>query len=101
MVKFKGWSALVIALLVANTQTLFLLKTVDTTSSTNFNSQLIVTRGTVEQTECEAKILRNKRTHKFIRRSRLFRDFAKSSFYDNHQFLVYVLYADDVPFFKV
>ena len=80
MVKFKGRSALVIALLVANTQTLFLLKTVDPTSSTNFNSQLIVTRGTVEQTECEAKILRNKRTHKFIRRSRLLRDFAKSSF---------------------
>ena len=69
----------------------------DPTSSTNFNSHLFVTRGTVEQTECKAKILRNKRTHKFIRRSRLFRDFAKSSFYDNHQFLVYILYADDVP----
>ena len=84
MVKFKGRSALVIAILVANTQETFLLKTVDPTSSTNFNSKLIVTRGTVVQTECEAKILRNKRTHKFIRRSALFRDFAKSSFYDNH-----------------
>ena len=62
----------------------FLLKTVDPTSSTNFNSQVLVTLGTVVQTECEAKILRNKRTHKFIRRSTLFRDFAKSSFYDNH-----------------
>ena len=84
MVKFKGRSALVIALLVANTQKKFLLKTVDPTSSTNFKSQLLVTRGTVVQTECEAKILRNKRTHKFIRRSTLFRNFAKSSFYDNH-----------------
>ena len=84
MVKFKGRSALVIALLVANTQEKFLLKTVDPTSSTNFNSHLVATRGTVVQTECEAKILRNKRTHKFIRRSTLFRDFAKSSFYDNH-----------------
>ena len=84
MVKFKGRSALVIALLVANTQKKFLLKTVDPTSSTNFNSQMFVTRGTVVQTEYEAKILRNKRTHKFIRRSTLFRDFAKSSFYDNY-----------------
>ena len=84
MVKFKGRSALVIAILVANTQETFLLKTVDPTSSTNFNSQLFVALGTVVQTECEAKISRNKRTHKFIRRSTLFRDFAKSSFYDNH-----------------
>ena len=101
MVKFKGRPALAIGLLVANTQNKFLLKTVDPTSSTNFNGHVLATLGTVVQTECEAKILRNKRTHKFIRRSRLFRDFAKSSFYDNHQFLVYVLYADDVPFFKV
>ena len=57
-----------IALLVANTQTIFLLKTVDPTSSTNFNSHLLVTRATVVQTECEAKILRNKRTHKLILR---------------------------------
>ena len=84
MVKFKGRSALVIALLVAKTQKKFLLKTVDPTSSTNFNSQMFVARGTVVQTEYEAKILINKRTHKFIRRSTLFRDFAKSSFYDNH-----------------
>ena len=73
-----------IAILIAKTKKKFLLKTVDPTSSTNFNSQLFVTRGTVVQTECEAKILRNKRTHKFIRRSTLFRDFAKSSFYDYH-----------------
>ena len=84
MVKFKGRSALVIALLVAERQKKFLLKTVDPTSSTNFNREIIVTRGTVVQTECEAKILRNERTDKFIRRPTLFRDFAKSSFYDNH-----------------
>ena len=84
MVKFKGRSALVLALVVANAQEKFLLKTVDPTSSTNFKSHLFVARGTVVQTECEAKILRNKRTHKFIRRSTLFRDFAKSSFYENH-----------------
>ena len=84
MVTFKGGSALVIALVVAETQEKFLLKTVDPTSSINFNRQLFVTLGTVVQTECEATILRNKRTHKFIRRSTLFRDFAKSSFYDNH-----------------
>ena len=66
--KFPGRSALVIALLVANTQTLFMLKTVDPTSSTNFNRQPLVTRATVVQTECEAKTLRNKRTHKLILR---------------------------------
>ena len=73
-----------IALVVAKTQENFLLKTVDPTSSMNLNSHILVTLGTVVQTECEATILRNKRTHKFIRRSTLFRDFAKSSFYDNH-----------------
>ena len=54
MVKLKGRSALVLALLVADTQTRFLLKTVSPTSSTNF-TQLIVTHATVVQTECEAK----------------------------------------------
>ena len=68
MVKLKGRSALVIALLVANTQTILMLKTVDPTSSTNFNSQPLVTCATVVQTECEAKTLRNNRTHKLILR---------------------------------
>ena len=68
MVKFKGRSALVIALLVANTQKKFLLKTVDPTSSTNFTCQLLVTCATVVQTECETEILRNKRTNKLILR---------------------------------
>ena len=57
-----------ITLLVANAQTIFLLKNVDPTSSTNFNSNILVTRATVVQTEFEAKILRNKRTHKLILR---------------------------------
>ena len=55
MVKFSGRSALVIALLVANTQTRFLLKTVDPTSSTSFFNHLVVIRATVLQTECNAK----------------------------------------------
>ena len=54
--KFSGRSALVIALLVANTQTRFLLKTVDPTSSTSFFNHLVVIRATVLQTECNAKI---------------------------------------------
>ena len=58
MVKLKERSALVITLLVANAQTIFLLKNVDPTSSTNFNSHLLVTRATVVQTEFEAKIFK-------------------------------------------
>ena len=53
--KFSGRSALVIALLVANTQTRFLLKTVDPTSSTSFLNHLVVICATVLQTECNAK----------------------------------------------
>ena len=56
MVKLKRRSALVIALVIANTQQKFLLKTVDPTSSTNF-AQLHVTHATVVQTECETNIL--------------------------------------------
>ena len=67
-VKFTEWSALVIALLVANTQRRFLRKTVDHTVSTNFSSLENVICVTVVQTECRAKILGNKRTHKLILR---------------------------------
>ena len=51
MVKFPGRSALVIALLVANTQKRFLLKAVDPTLSTNFITHLFVTHATVAQIE--------------------------------------------------
>ena len=57
MVKLSGWFALVIALLVADTQGIFLCKTVDPTSSTNF-TYLVVPHATVVQTEYEAIILR-------------------------------------------
>ena len=83
MVKFKGRSALVIALLVADTQHIFLWKTVDPTSSTNF-FHLLVPHAIVEQSECEAKTPTNKTTYELILRYTYFRDFAKSSFYDNH-----------------
>ena len=53
--KFSGRFASVIALLVANTQMRFLLKTVDPTSSTSFFNHLVVIRATVLQTECNAK----------------------------------------------
>lgn len=83
--KFEGWSALVIALLVADSQRRFLWKTVDHTISTNFSGLKAVIRVTVAKTECKAKkILRNRRTHKLILRYRYFRGFAKSSLYDNH-----------------
>ena len=49
--KFPGWSALVIALLVADTQTRFLLKAVDPTLSTNFITHVSVTHATVVQIE--------------------------------------------------
>ena len=58
MVRFKGRSALVIALLVANTQQKFMSKTVDPTSSTNLKSHVFVTYATVVQTECKANVLR-------------------------------------------
>ena len=57
MVKFKGKFALVIVTKVANTLKLFLWKTVDLTSSTNFSARLVVPHATVVQTECEANIL--------------------------------------------
>ena len=85
--KFAGRSALVIALLVANTQLIFLSKTVDPTSSTNF-FHLIVPHAIVEQSECEANTSTNKRTYELILRYTYFRDFAKSSFYDNHYFFL-------------
>ena len=55
MVKSKARSALVIALLVANTLHKFLLKTVDPTSSTKFFTHLVVIRAIVARTKCEAK----------------------------------------------
>ena len=58
MVKFTRRSALVIVFLVVETWGKFLWKTVDPTSSTSFNSHLLVTHATVVQTECEANILR-------------------------------------------
>ena len=73
-----------IALLVANSITRFLWKTVDHTISTNFSGLKAVLRVTVAQTECKAKNLRNRRTHKLILRYRYFGGFAKSSLYDNH-----------------
>ena len=79
-VKFTGRSALVIALLVANTQTWFLLKFVDPTLSTNFITHQGVAHATVVQTECEAKNSRNKRAHKLILGYTYLRDFAKSCF---------------------
>ena len=82
--KLKGRSALVIALPVANIKSRFQLKIVDPTSSINLTTHRVVTSATVVQTECEAKNSRNKRTHKLILRNTYFRDFAKSSFYDNH-----------------
>ena len=54
--KFTAVSALVIALLAANTQKLLLWKTVNPTSSTNF-AHLLVAHATVAQTEYEANIL--------------------------------------------
>ena len=77
MVKFAERCALVIAMLVANTQRRFLWKTVDPTSSTNF-FHLLVPHVTVEQSECEAKNSTNKRTYKLILRYTYFRDLAKS-----------------------
>ena len=87
MVKFKGRSALVIALLVANSQHIFLWKTEDPTSSTNF-FHLFVPHAILEQSECEAKTSTNKRTYELILRYTYFWDFAKSSFYDNHYFFL-------------
>ena len=55
MVKLTGLSALVIALLAANTQIIFPLKTVDPTSPTIFFNHLLVIGATVLQTECKAK----------------------------------------------
>ena len=55
MMKLTGWSALVIALLIAHTQTISLLKTVDSTPSTSIFNHLVVIRATVQQTECKAK----------------------------------------------
>ena len=80
MVKFKRKSALVIVIPVANTIERFLWKIVDPTLSTNFI--LGVNHATVEQTEYEAKNSRI-RPHKLILRYTYFRDFAKSSFYDD------------------
>ena len=77
MVQFPERCALVIAMLVANTQRRFLWKTVDPTSSTNF-FHLLVPHVTVEQSECEAKNSTNKRTYKLILRYTYFRDLAKS-----------------------
>ena len=57
MVKLAGGSVLVIALLVADTQHIFLQKTVDPTSSTNFTLPRFVPHATVLQTECKANIL--------------------------------------------
>ena len=57
MVKLKGKFALVIVRKVANTLQLFLWKTVDLTSSTNFSLRFVVPHATVVQTECEANIL--------------------------------------------
>ena len=61
IVKFAGKSALVIALLVANTPKGFLKKTVDPTSATDFK-HLLAPHVTVVQTEYEAKYSRNMRT---------------------------------------
>ena len=58
MVKFRRRSALVIVRRVANVKYLFMLKTVDPTSSTNFLARLVVTHVTVVQTEYEANVLR-------------------------------------------
>ena len=80
MVLFKGRSALVILTAVAKIASAFQLKIVDPTSSTNF-SLLIVTHATVEQTECKAKTLMS---HELILRYTYFRDFANSSFHNNH-----------------
>ena len=96
MVKLKGRPALVIALLVAKTQNKFLLKTVDPTLSTNFIRHLGANYVTVVRTECKAKNSRNKRTNKLILRYTYLRDFVCSSFYDNHLFLLQILYANDV-----
>ena len=82
-VKFKRKSALVIVVPVANTIEIFLWKTVDSTLSTNFITHLSVNHATVEQTQYEAKNSRINRTHKLILRHTYFRDFAKSSFYDD------------------
>ena len=90
MVKFKGRSALVIALLVAKIINIFLQKTVDLTSSTNF-THLFVPTATVVQTKSEAKNSTNTRTHKLILRYTYVRNFANSSLHDNHQFLLEIL----------
>ena len=94
--KFPGRSALVIALLAANTQTIFLLKTVDPTLSTNFITHLVVTHATVVRIECEVKNSRNMRTHKLILRNTYFSDFAEFFLHDDHSFLLEILYANDV-----
>ena len=57
-------------------------KSVDPTSSTDF-THLIAPHVTVVQTEYEAKYSRNIRTHKMTLRYTYFRDFEKSSFYDD------------------
>ena len=80
MVKFKRKPALVIVIPVANTIERFLWKTVYPTLSTNFI--LGVNHATVEQTEYEAKNSRI-RPHKLIPSYTYFRDFAKTSFYDD------------------
>ena len=82
-VKFKRKSALVIVIPVANTIEIFLWKTVDSTLSTNFVTHVGVNHATVEQTQYEAKNSRINRIHKLILRYTYFRDFAKSSFYDD------------------
>ena len=63
-------------------------------SFTNF-THLLVSHATVEQSECEAKSSTNKRTHKLILSYTYFTDFAKSSFSNDQEFLLQILYADD------
>ena len=63
MVKFSGWSALVIFLQVANTIPKFLWRTAHPTISTNFMGYRDVRRATVAQTEYAERSLRNNRIH--------------------------------------
>ena len=63
MVKFSGWSALVIFLQVAKTIPKFLWRTAHPTISANFISCCNVRRATVAQTEYAERSLRNNRIH--------------------------------------
>ena len=63
MVKFSGWSALVIFLQVANTIPKFLWRTAHPTISTSFISCSNVRRATVVQTEYAERSLRNNKIH--------------------------------------